>query len=258
MVKPGRNVPVVRCRMWTTMKSASRIENHRMVRAAIVAICVSRERCVRRCRPQLGLFVGILLMDGQLALVHRALAGVLRVGDLALQQREAIGDRGRAVGEVRALLQRSRSVETAAGRVMADDGDVRAEDLVAERVVIVVVRVHDVFHRLARQRLHIGDEGRRGGSGDARIDQQHVFVVHDDHGVAADGHRSCGGGVVDPLGYLLESMRRQRARLGRHRRGAAPALRLCEHGVGENEQGERGKKESSHEVLTVRLRPDSA
>ena len=82
--------------------------------------------------------------------------------DLTLELREAIGDRRRAVSQIRALLQ-DPAREPPARRVVADDGDIGAEHLIAERVVVVIVRVDDIFDGLVRERLHVGDErGRRG------------------------------------------------------------------------------------------------
>ena len=55
-----------------------------------------------------------------------------------------------------------RPVQPPARRVVADDGDVGTEHLVAERVIVVIVRVDHVLDGLVRQRLDVGDErGRR-------------------------------------------------------------------------------------------------
>src|SRR5688500_14207817 len=81
---------------------------------------VPRKRRIRRRWLDLGLFVCVPLMDGQLPLENGALLGICCVSDLALQQREAVCDSRCAVGQVRPLLQRTRPVETPARCVVAD------------------------------------------------------------------------------------------------------------------------------------------
>ena len=167
--------------------------------AAAMQRHVARQRGIRRRRLELGLLVGVLLMDGELALVNRPFLRVRRFRDLSLQQREPVGDRSRAVHEVGALLERSRPVEAAPRCVVTDDRDVRPEHLIAERVIVVVVRVDHILHRLGGQRFHVGEESGGRRSGNARVDEHHVVVIYDDDGVAADGDRACRGRVIARL-----------------------------------------------------------
>ena len=80
--------------------------------------------------------------------------------------------------------------------LVADDLDLGAVDGVAVRVIPVPVGVDDIAHRLGRERLQLlaqrpGAAGRHVG-----VDDQHVVVVDDDRGVAADGERAGADGVV--------------------------------------------------------------
>ena len=70
---------------------------------------------------------------------------------------------------------------------MSDDLGVRAENLIPERVVVVVVRIDDVANRLGGDRLQVGGQRPPRRRGDFRVDHQRLVVLDDDRRVRADG-----------------------------------------------------------------------
>ena len=194
----------------------------------------------------LGCSFGVLLVNRQLPFEDRALLRIARLGDLPLQHRESVGDRTRAVRQIGSLLQGARTSQTPPRRVVADDGDIGPEDLIPECVIVVIVRVHDVFDRLVRQRFDVGDKSGCRSGGDTGIDDHDVCVVDNDDGVAADSHRARRRAVVHAFGNFLELMRGQRTGRRWHRHRPAAALRLCQDGVREDEQGNGREEEFAH------------
>ena len=87
---------------------------------------------------------------------------------------------------------------------VADDLHLGPEDRVGVRVIPMKMRVDHPTDRLVRDQFHVLQERSPGSRRCAGVDEKHVAVADNDRVVAARGHQTIGGGVINAFGDLLE------------------------------------------------------
>ena len=129
---------------------------------------------------------------------------VLLGGELFPERLDAIGDVGQLRRLVRLAVQDVEFLDRIFHVFVRDDVGVARVDLVAVRVVVMKMRIHDPADRLVGDHLQVFDEGPRGRRRRAGINDHHLAVADDDRVVAPGRQRTGGRGVVHALGDRLE------------------------------------------------------
>ena len=105
---------------------------------------------------------------------------------------------------VRTRVQRLAGHHHLARELVADDLHVGPVDLIAVRVIEVIVAVDDVANRLGRDGLQLLAKRPRAARRDMRVDDQDIAVALDDGGVRHDHEVAGAHGVIDAVRDLVE------------------------------------------------------
>jgi hypothetical protein len=111
--------------------------------------------------------------------------------------------------------------------LVTDDLHLGAVDLIAVRVVEVIVGVDDIADWLRRDRLQLFAKRPRAARRDVRVDDEHVAIALDNRGIRHDHQAAGADRVIDAVRDPVE--RERRTLIVRARRTSGARLRLRRH-----------------------------
>jgi hypothetical protein len=211
---------------------------------------VQRHRLRQRHRRRRGPHgVGALeerTLDVELRLDGLAVLGVGGGGEPLLESLDRGGDAAH-VELARGRVLRLAGENLLARELVADDLDFGPVDLVAVRVIEVIVRVHDPADRLGRDRLQLFAQRPRAAGRDVRVDHEHVAIAFDDRGVRHHHQAAGGDRMVDAFLDLVEGERRAFVIGARRACGRGRALLRRDGRAGTQGDGGRAKRKNDEQ-----------